>query len=383
MGFKRCAIVHAHSKGHDRNMKFKQAFFILFSICWLPFAAQAAVVKHMYEVSLPVVSQDKQIRKAAFEQAFIETLVRVSGSGLAPTEVDISKASRYVQQYRYLPLDKAMQNPPAASGAAEVQPQHLLWIQFNSRAIKKLLRQNNLPIWGQQRPAVLVWLAVRDGPSRYVLRQQDKSPIKEAVETEARRRGLPLIWPAYDKKDQAELAFVDLWGGFWGPVKKASARYGVDAILLGRMSWLGGQWQVSWSLQQGKQPVENWQLRAIDLNMLMAGGIDMATDQIASRFAVRDSGMDEGPLVVQVKGIHQLDDYVRSSRYLASLAPVKYIYAKQVNRDEVQFAVELRAEKEDLQRVIGLGRTLLPLPPTDTATDTASSINQLSYRLQP
>ncbi len=387
MGFKRCAIVHARSRGHDKNMSFKRAFFSLICLFCMSTAVQARLVKQMYEVSLPVVSQDKAIRKAAFEQAFIETLVRVSGNGLAPTEVNIASAARYVQQYRYLPLPPEMlpKAEPSTSDLEEntVPPQHLLWVQFNPRAIKKLLRDNALPIWGQQRPEVLVWLAVRDGPNRYVLRRQDISPIKAAVEEEARRRGLPIIWPYYDQQDQALLGFADIWGGFWEPLNAASQRYGVDAILLGQMVWQGMHWQIEWSLQQGKQPVEQWQLLADDLNVLMAGGIDNATDQIASQFAVLDSGVDEGDLIVQVEGIEQLDDYARVNRYLSSLSQVKHVFATQVEGQQVQFNVDLSGDKDDLQRVISLGKTLLPVTALNAASETQTGSNQLRYQLKP
>ena len=132
----------------------------------LPAISQATIVKRMYEVNLPVLSQDKKIQRAAFEQAFIEVLVRVSGNSEVVTELNIKSASKYVQQYRYLPI------PVDKSSAAPVmlamsQPRHLLWVQFNKGLIQKLLRETALPVWGQQRPNMLVWMAVRDGRSRY------------------------------------------------------------------------------------------------------------------------------------------------------------------------------------------------------------------------
>ena len=387
MGFKRCAIVHARSRGHDKNMSFKHAFFSLICLFCLSTTVQAKLVKHMYEVSLPVVSQDKGIRKAAFEQAFIETLVRVSGSGFAPTEVNIAKAARYVQQYRYLPLPPGMlpktQSPTSDLEETTPPPQHLLWVQFNSRAIKKLLRDNALPIWGQQRPSVLVWLAVRDGPNRYVLRAQDDSAIKNALQTEAHRRGLPVIWPHYDQQDRALLGFADIWGGFWEQISAASRRYSVDAILLGQMSWSAGNWKIEWSMKQGKQPIEQWQLLSDDLNILMAGGVDNSTDQIASRFSVLDSGVDEADLSVQVDGIQQLDDYARISHYLASLSQVKHVFAAQVEGQQVKFNVDLSGDKEDLQRVIALGRTLIPAALPNEVNTAKPSPRQLYYQLKP
>jgi len=157
----------------------------------LSFALHAAAVQNMYEVSLPVTDQNQDSRRAAFETGFTEVLVRVSGSSKLPG-INLAQAASYVQQYRYLLLETPEKSSPPKKGG--VVATHTLWIQFDETAIKKLLRSQNLPVWGAQRPAVLVWLAVRDGQNRYILRNQDASPIRDAVNAEGQRRGLPLIW---------------------------------------------------------------------------------------------------------------------------------------------------------------------------------------------
>ncbi len=311
----------------------------------------------MFEVSLPVISQDKDIRKAAFEQGFIEVLARVSGSGIAAAQLDISKASRYVQQYRYLALDKPVQ-PPEQPGSLDIPlAKHNLWIQFNQGRIKKLLRESGLSIWGQERPTVLLWLAVRDGGNRYILRQRDQSAIKQAVEKEARRRGLPVVWPKFDNVDQRSLVFADVWGNFWEPVIKASERYKTDAIMIGRMNWVNNSWQVDWSLQLNKK-IDSWRLKTLDLQVLMASGIDVATDQIASRFAVLEDMGNEGELIIQINNINHVRGYARVSHYLSSLAPVKNVFATRALKDSVRFQIEMIGNADDLKRIIALGKTL-------------------------
>ena len=177
-------------------------------------------------------------------------LVRVSGTSTLPAKQ--GQASSFVQQYRYVPVEQSETAVPPKVG--DVVITHNLWLRFDEAAIKKWLRSNGLPVWGTQRPAVLVWLAVRDGPSRYILGGQDISPIRDAVVAEGVRRGLPLIWPAYDEKDSQRVAFTDVWGGFFEQVTQASQRYAPSAVLIGRMDWQKkGGWQINWSLlQDGK-----------------------------------------------------------------------------------------------------------------------------------
>jgi uncharacterized protein len=353
----------------------KTTIFRIIFILLLPLTSQATVVKHMFEVSLPVVSQDKGIRKAAFEQGFIEVLARVSGSSIAAAQIDVHNAFRYVQQYRYRLLDKPVQKPATPESLNIPVAKFNLWVQFNQGLIKKLLRENGLSIWGQERPTVLLWLAVRDGGSRYILKQSDQSDIKQAVEKEAKRRGLPVVWPKFDQIDRQNVMFADVWGNFWDPVIKASERYKADAVMVGRMNWLNNSWQVDWSLQLNKKQ-DSWKLKALGLQVLMASGIDVATDQIASRFAVLEDMGNDGELIVQINDINHVRGYARISHYLASLAPVKSVFATQVLKDSVRFQIEMIGDQDDLKRIIALGKTLrLEKNPTlevPVTTDTES-----------
>jgi len=321
----------------------------------LPVITQAEVVKQLFETTLPVVSQDRDIRQAAFEQGFIEVLVRVSGSSQAPSYIDIKTAARYVQQYRYLVVEK---KPGQLVDPTQPELKHNLWIRFSDSKIKSLLKENSLSIWGAQRPAVLLWLSVTDGRNRYILRDRDISVIKDAVEKAARRRGLPVIWPLFDEVDQKQVTYLDIRGQFWGPVLQASQRYSVDTIALCRMNWDGSRWQVDWSLMLDKKP-ESWRVRAPDIESLMMNGVDLATDRVASRFAVVDT-MSEGELVVLVNGISNVTVYAKVMHYLSSIASIKQVFPAQVDQHRVRFHVDMSGEKEDLRRVIALGKVLRP-----------------------
>ncbi|MCW9057099.1 MAG: DUF2066 domain-containing protein, partial [Gammaproteobacteria bacterium] len=335
-------------------MRSKLVFFIAL-LMGLPVIAQAEVVKQLFETTLPVVSQDRDIRQAAFEQGFIEVLVRVSGSSQAPSHINIKTAARYVQQYRYLAVEK---KPGQSVDTGQPEIKHNLWILFSDSKIKTLLKENSLPIWGAQRPAVLIWLSVTDGRNRYILRDRDISVIKDALEKEARRRGLPVIWPLFDETDQKQVTYLDVRGQFWGPVMEASQRYSVDAVALCRMNWDGASWQVDWSLMLDKKS-ESWRVRAPDIESLMVNGIDFAADQVASRFAIVDT-MSEGELALLVNGISDVSIYAKVMHYLSSIASIKQVFPSEIEQSQFRFHIDMSGEKEDLQRVIGLGKVLKP-----------------------
>jgi len=340
-------------------MKRITPFFSLFILLMLSANLPAAVIKQIYEVSQPVVSQDKQIRAAAFEQGLIEVVVRVSGNSLAPTQIDLKQAARMVRQYHYKAMSQSEIDAYLKKTSSLVAPKFKLWMQFDDARVKQLLRSNGLPIWGYQRPNVLVWLAVKDGRNRYLLKKSDVSQIKDAVTLEAKRRGLPLVWPEYDAQDKKVVSFIDVWGEFLEPVKQASKRYPVDAVVLGRMDWSKGSWTVNWSLLMDNK-TESWKLSAVDLGILMNSGVGVATDQISRRFAVYADSANDGELVLRVSDLNSLGQYAKASHYLASLAPVRNVYASEVNKYQVDFHIELSGDESDLKRIIALGKTLLP-----------------------
>jgi len=339
------------------KMNRKSLFLSTILLLVISVKLHATDIKHMYEVSLPVVSQDISIRKAAFEKGLIETSVRVSGSSLAPTQLNLANAGLLISQYRYRTLTDHEITTYLEKAPELVQPKYKLWMQFDENKLKQLLRDNGLPLWGYQRPNVLVWLAVKDGRNRYLLKQADHSQIKNVMEQGAQRRGLPIIWPKYDAVDQRLVEFTDIWGQFWEPLKQASKRYGVNAVLLGRMNWSKGSWQVDWSLMQ-EDKTENWSVNAGDLELLTSSGIGIATDSISSRFAVFTDSVTDAGLIVRVSNLHNVKKYSTTAHYLASLAPVKNVYAKEVNKDQVDFYIDLNGDEDDLRRIIALGKVL-------------------------
>ncbi len=354
-------------------MNAKTLFFCLIYLLTLPASLQASTIERIYEVTLPVVNQQRDSRNAAFEQALIEVAVRISGTSLAPTQLNIKQATSMVRQYRYQVMEQAEIDAYMKRTNTLVEPKYRLWIQFDDGKIKQMLKASSLPVWGYQRPNVLVWLAVKDGKNRYVLKQSDESIIKDAVTEEARRRGLPIVWPKYDAQDQQQLKFIDLWGQFWEPVKQASQRYGVDAVVLGRMNWINGSWQVNWSLSL-EDKTENWQLTALDLGLLMGSGIGVATDHISSRFAVYSDNLNNEQLVVRIRNLNSVKNYARASRYLSSLAPVKNVFVTNVHSDYLDFHVDLSGNENDLKRIIALGRVLVP-DNTPVGQDVSNPVN--------
>lgn len=336
--------------------------------------SNAIVVEQLYEAEIPVSDQTRPTRHQVFRQAFQQTMIRVVGSSsiLGNPAIDEArnKVLKYISQFRYRELPESLiQQQEATLAQLEQQPElnrdfkpftNMLWIKFDARAINNLLRQNQLPVWGKQRPETLVWIAVRDGGHRYVLRDQDKSPIKDEIEKAAKQRGLPIRWPTYDETDRKRLPFLDLWGGFWDNILNVSRRYQLESVLVGRYLWAGNEWQVKWDLLSDTH-LQYWQINSPELDLLSTVGIDQSADRVSKKYALLLKDTGGGHLYIDIHGINSVEKYARAIEYLQGLQPIKDLNASEISADGVRFKIDAQGDADDIKRMIALGRYLTPV----------------------
>jgi hypothetical protein len=303
--------------------------------------ATAATVADLYQAAQPV----ETTRDAAFADALKAVLVRVSGQRDAPAQVGsaLGDPRKYVQKFGF-----------TKEGVLEVG--------FDSVSIDRLLSDSGLPIWGRERPATLVMLGVEDasGSTRWI-GSEGAAPERDAIAKVARLRGLPLQWPAMDSQDRASVDSEET-----GALLQTAARYGANAVLIGR----GRGGSVSWKLVSSEGVSDT------------AGGIDegvhFAADSFARVFAA--SGSAVGNVTVEVSGIAGLDAYATTLNYLESMTLVKSVALEQVSRDMLRFRVAVRGDAAMLKRAIALDRRLVPQ--TGETTEPAAP-DRLSFRYQP
>ena len=341
---------------------------ILLSFFAVPLA-HAVVVKGMYRVEYPVPDQSRAVRTAVFKKGLEEVLVRASGRRNILQEIKTGSAASYVQQYSYTeqveeqPADGSTGNTDSVTAA--VAQSYLLTVEYNAEKIIQLLRDNSQPVWGVYRNEALMWLAVRDGNNRYVLKAADSSLLKDAADDSTQRRGIPLVWPVYDKQDRAKMPFIDVWAAFEKPIKKASKRYTRGPVIVGRLSWNGSKWNGDWSLF-----VENasysWTLSSMDYNALIAEAIDLSADEIGKHYAVLERhGMSEPGLLIEVSNIGSVQDFRAVQTFLGKLTAVRQTRVSRVENDSVEFVIDLRGDMNDFVRQVSTDRALEPVVDDD------------------
>jgi len=332
-------------------------FILLFSL-----NSDAAEVEGLYETEVLVTSQGRDERNEAIRLALDEVLVRVSGDRNTPRLEALrglyQRSLQLVQQYRYRALPRvAGQRGDTMAGLSQV-----LWLSFDPAAIDQALRKAAVPLWGQVRPATLVWMVVDDGGLRSLMGGGSLPQAQQTMQQQAQRRGLPLFVPLWDLEDQIALRFTDVWGNFEDAILQGSARYATEAILVGRLfRQSDGLWESRWTLYQGGESV-HWQANAPLQAEVLSAGVDGVADHLGRRFAKVFDESQSSRLKVVVKDVRSLAGYARTSQFLQSLDEVTSVQVDSVVGETVTYDLQVRGNSEGLAQTISFGRTLVEVP---------------------
>ncbi len=327
--------------------KFKAKIFV-FAVLLSVFSqvifnqAQAAQLETLYNVDVLVTGESADIRWGAFKKGLDEIFVRVSGDSIIMDKLKRPAPTKYVKQFSYDPVEN-----PATNDRGELLS-HRLKIQYNGSAMEKYLKDNGFPVWGAHRPDVVIWLAVRDGRSEYVLKSSDQSLLKMAADEALTRRGVPVKWPLYDSRDKKILKVADIRGGFKDQVQAASKRYSRGPALTGSMLWNGSQWQSSWSLLMSSGN-RHWSLVDADYNRLIDKAVDQAADAMGLVFALRASASKQQLVNIQldIQAVKSIEQFRQLEDYLNGLNAVEAARPVRVDSESVLYDLLLTTEEAD------------------------------------
>jgi len=351
------------------------SLFLVISCMSVTSVSAAVQVKGLYEVEVPVSNQARQERRRALRTGLSDLITRLTGSqaleefGQFMSVLD--RASTYVEQYRY----RESVNPDLKP---KQKPDLILWIRFNRKAIQKLLREQQLPLWGSTRPETLVWIVIQDQNGRQLLTANEENSTYLSVLTHARRRGVPVLVPLMDLEDQRKVRVGDIWGGFSGSIKKASTRYATENILVGRVFPVAKGWASRWTMLStlGEQ---HWSGTGAKIDKVVAVGFDGLGDLMASRYAMK-SAHNDGQFHLKIAAINSLDSYAKASQYLSNLSLITRFHPISFEQGYATFALEISGTLEGLKQVLALEQRLLiddeilPIQPV-VNVNTAPNIN--------
>lgn len=302
----------------------------------------AVEVESLYTAEVPVDPADPESRESAYQRALQQVLVRITGTedaGFSPElQALFPDPSRYVLQFR-----------PAEEGR--------LSVTFDGAALESVLKGNDLPVWDNDRPLSLVWLAVDWGqgdreligrstadavPSAFDLRAARREELRRRVERVASSRGIPIVFPAQDAIDA--VTFTDAWGGFHERLRAASRDAGATSVLVGRLlpgvaqrnrwSWYFGNDERAWS----GEPED---------------AIHLLADTLAARFAFSGNAPAQA-VSLEVLNVADVRDYVAVERLLGDLSMIESYRIAAVEGDRVRYSVRINGGAERLASALEL-----------------------------
>lgn len=322
------------------------ALFLAVTLALTATPAQAGLVA-LYDVDVLVTDESSEVRQQAFIEGMNEIFVRIAGDSMVVDKLASPEANHYVKKYSYVPVDQ-----PVTNAKGEVLSRRLK-IQYNGSLMEKYLRDNGFSVWGEHRSDVVVWVVVRDGKNEYILKDADKSLIKSVTSAALTRRGIPEVWPLYDKGDKQKISIADLRGGFEDPVVEASKRYSHGPILTASLSWNGKQWQSSWSLLMVTGN-HHWRLADESYNRLINKAVDQAADAMGIVFAIRGATDNPANSTIQldVQAVNSIEKYRQVENYLTNLSAVSLSKALKVDGQSVTFEILLRSNEEEFLNII-------------------------------
>lgn len=323
-------------------------------------AAYAVEISGINRAEVLVQTQSASERRAAMQDALAEVIIRISGMQSVLMEPGVATIlltpERFLQQYRYEDSEEMLLDEEG-----EPLDTRKLIFDFDENALLGELQREGLPVWGTNRPSVLVWWVERKLGQREILTVASESELPKLLAKEKIRRGVPFAYPLMDPQDSANVEISDIWGFFSSNVSAASERYNSQIQLLGKSYEITpGHWSLSWMLVLQGQEYWN-EANGRDLPELMSIVVDDVADKLAQQFAVVMSGESEADLRIEVVGVEQLEDYAQLIAYLDGLVSVRQAIPVAAEYNRLSFTIMLNGELAQFEQALSLDKHLVQI----------------------
>lgn len=336
----------------------KKTLVIFCCLCGLYPAFTGAVrVPGLYEAETVVANQSAAARRGALRACLRLALVKLTGErevrGNALLTPLLNRPERFVREYRY----KEVRMPPALDSPPATELR--LVVRFDEDSLNKSLRDSGVPVWGRERPSMLIWLVIEQGQGRLFASSEETPEALALLRERAQERGIFVMLPLLDLEDSAVLQPRDIWGGFGGPVLAASARYEADVVLTGRVEPLAEEiWNGKWTMYQRGAVRAEWRSETGLFDKALKQGIDGAIDRLAAEFAQAKVYTRLGEVQLVVNNVHSIGQYARVIDYLGSLSAISEVRVTEVREGEMTLALSVHGGERAVSQALSLGSVM-------------------------
>lgn len=315
--------------------------------------SHALVVDALYDQEIPVQGQGDAERLRAYREALTAVILKITGEERwlrnGAVERAVREAQNYVQEVSY-----------RSSGGASSQT--YISIRFDQELVNSMLGSAGIPVWDRNRPSVLLWLSVQSADGqRELLGSDSDHPILALIREFSQVRGVPILIPLLDVEDRRSLPADVAWSLDEAAIRRASARYGADSVLSGRVLTspvgdLVGLWQFLF-----RDRVEIFDSLESDLAAYMQSALNRVTAQLATHFAINLATRPaQEQVTLRVEGVDNITAYVNLLAYIRDLAVVENVSTSLLDGSNIELDVTLVGSTYLFTEFITLGRDLIP-----------------------
>lgn len=323
-------------------------------------------VEGLYSSRVLVDNESDSERNRAFQEAFKAVIIKLTGSDRwlnePPIESAIVRAQSYVEAIQYESRSGNQIAEEGVNGFDVENSEGFIEVTFASSLIQELLSDAKVPIWGSNRPSVLIWMVLQDSSgNRSLLTPESDPEISDFIRNFAEIRAIPIIFPVLDFEDRNNLSEADVWTLDSEKIAKASIRYGADSILSGRLHFtsggeLVGLWQFIF-----QNEIDIFDGVEENLNNYLEVPLNRVANFLSSYFAVVADSTPQETVSLKIEGIRNLKDYTSLMNYVSGLGNVHSVKTSILDRGTLQLELDLLGNAAQLSEVIGLDRDLVPI----------------------
>ncbi|CAM4150810.1 DUF2066 domain-containing protein [Pseudoalteromonas byunsanensis] len=321
------------------------ALRILFIFCWLwSFHGNAVEVTDLYQSELYVTDKSRDTRVEASKKALYNVIKKLTGRHEGGDSRLIKQAMRSISDYmlKYEYLD-------GEDGTVKIR------VKFEPTRVEELVRDAQLPLWGNRRPLIAIWLAIEDNFRREFVTQDSYPQLERLIYDTASEWGVPVIVPLLDLDDLAKVSVAEVWGNFSEPVELASQRYNAERAITARMFQQrnSSSWQLEWRYTDADMFEMNKLVG--DKQQILIRMVNDFSSELARSYAIDPNvSLATQSTSLVVDNLKTFTSIELAKRQLASLSTVVDVDVIYRSGDLVRFEVKHSSTLEDLVKSLNL-----------------------------
>ena len=227
-------------------------------------SARADTVPDLYRGEAIITGRDNLDERArGIRLALSQVLVKVCGDDrvvdhpmLPPV---LAGADTFVRNYEYEDRKKGIQ---ISDEQGTRDRSFHFRVDFDPEGIHGILDRLGKPAWREERPRLLVLLAVSDHGGPFIVGTESARGVgqRETLLLDAHRRGLPVVLPKMDAVETMAVGYREIAATSGVAMGALASAYRADAILAGAMEITAdGYWTTEWTLLADGMPIR-WQV---------------------------------------------------------------------------------------------------------------------------